>query len=306
MSGAAERLADLGYAAGWSLVRHLPEGVARKVFDGVGTVAGGRRGGPDQLRKNLARVLRCEPAQVPDDVMKAAMRSYARYWRESFRLPSMDMAAAASRVHMPDIDREHLQTALDKGNGVILALPHTGNWDMAGVWLVDTMGEFSTVAERLKPESLFERFVRYRESLGFEIFPLSGGDAPPYQQLAARLRSGGVVCLLGERDLAKRGVPVTFFGEQTRMPAGPAKLAIDTGAALIAVHHWFTGPDTSQLSCSEIIDTTGGIEATTQAMAAVFETNIAAHPEDWHMLQPLWEADWSHNRRRMIEEGGSQ
>lgn len=234
------------------------------------------------------------------------MRSYARYWRESFRLPSMDMADAAARVHMPDTDRDRFMTALDKGKGLVFALPHTGNWDMAGVWLVHSVGEFSTVAERLKPESLFERFVRYRESLGFEIFPLSGGQAPPYQQLAERLRSGGVVCLLGERDLAKRGVPVTFFGEQTRMPAGPAKLAIDTGAALIAAHHWFTGPDTSQVSCSEVIDTSGGLQATTQALAAKFETNIAAHPEDWHMLQPLWEADWSQNRRRMIEEGSTE
>ncbi len=306
MSAAVERLADVGYAAGWSLVRHLPEGLARGIFDGVGTVAGSRGGGPDQLRKNLARVLGCDPPEVPDDLMRDAMRSYARYWREAFRLPAMDMTTAASRVCMPDADRDRFMTALDKGKGLIFALPHSGNWDAAGVWLVQNVGEFSTVAERLKPDTLFERFVRYRESLGFEIFPLSGGQTPPYQQLSARLRSGGVVCLLGERDLAKHGVPVTFFGEQTRMPAGPAKLAIETGAALIPVHHWFTGPETSQISCGEPLDTSGGIEATTQALADVFETNIAAHPSDWHMLQPLWEADWSQSRRRLIEEGGSQ
>jgi KDO2-lipid IV(A) lauroyltransferase len=147
--------------------------------------------------------------------------------------------------------------------------------------------------------------VRYRESLGFEIFPLSGGEQPPFGQLADRLRAGGVVCLLGERDLARHGVPVTFFDENTRMPAGPAKLAIDTGAALVAVHHWFTGPDTSQLALSGPLDTSGGVAAATQLLAAEFEKNIAAHPADWHMLQPLWESDWSDERRRRIEDGSA-
>lgn len=301
MTTAGERIADLGYAAGWSLVRRLPEGVARTVFDSAGGYVGGRGGGPAQLRKNLARVVGCAPAEVPDDLMRDAMRSYARYWREAFRLPAMDFQAAASRVDLPPPDRRLLDEALAKGKGVVFALPHSGNWDMAGVWLVQNIGDFSTVAERLKPDSLFERFVRYRETLGFEIFPLSGGEQPPYGQLAKRLRSGGVVCLLGERDLARHGVPVQFFGEPTRMPAGPAKLAIDTGAALVGVHHWYTGPDTSQISLTGPIDTSGGVEAATQALATVFETNIAAHPQDWHMLQPLWEADWSDERRERIK-----
>jgi KDO2-lipid IV(A) lauroyltransferase len=306
VSSAGERLADLGYAAGWSVVRRLPEGVARTVFDRVGEYVGGRGGGPVQLRKNLSRVLGCAPEQVSDDLMRDAVRSYARYWREAFRLPTMDFGVAASRVDLPPPDRRLLDAALAQGTGVVLALPHSGNWDMAGVWLVQNIGTFSTVAERLKPDSLFERFVRYRETLGFEIFPLSGGEQPPYGQLAARLRDGGVVCLLGERDLAKHGVPVSFFGERTRMPAGPAKLAIDTGAALVAVHHWYTGPDTSRLRLSGPLDTSGGVAAATQLLATEFETNIAAHPEDWHMLQPLWEADWSDERRERIERMGAE
>lgn len=301
MSSIAERLADAGYAAGWSLVRRLPEPFARGLFDRAGSFVGGRNGGPAQLRRNLARVLGCAPEDVPDSLMRDSMRSYARYWREAFRLPTMDFTVAASRVDLPPPDHQLLDDALANGKGVVLALPHSGNWDMAGVWLVQNVGSFSTVAERLSPESLFERFVRYRESLGFEIFPLSGGEAPPFGQLADRLRAGGVVCLLGERDLAEHGVPVTFFGETTRMPAGPAKLAIDTGAALIAVHHWFTGPDTSQFRLSGPLDTSGGVAAATQLLAREFETNIAAHPQDWHMLQPLWEADWSDARRRRIE-----
>src|SRR5699024_9421729 len=130
--------------------------------------------------------------------------------------------------------------AMDAGKGAVLVLPHSGNWDVAGVWLVHTWGRFATVAERLKPESLFRRFVDYREKLGFEVFPLSGGEEPPFAALRERLRQGKVVCLLGERDLTGRGVPVEFFGERTSMPAGPAKLAAETGAALLPVHCWFT------------------------------------------------------------------
>ncbi|MDY6811726.1 MAG: phosphatidylinositol mannoside acyltransferase, partial [Actinomycetota bacterium] len=169
------RLSDLGYAAGWAAVRYAPEAVARSAFDGAAGLVGRRRGGPDQLRRNLSRVLGVAPADVPDDLVAAAVRSYARYWCEAFRLPAQDLADTAATVTVPAADRAHLDAALARGKGVILALPHTGNWDMAGVWLVQNYGRFATVAERLEPESLFTRFVEYRESLGFEIFPLSGG-----------------------------------------------------------------------------------------------------------------------------------
>ena len=297
--------ADLGYRAGWAAVRWAPERAARGLFDRAGSYAGRRGGGPDQLRRNLARVLGVEPAQVPDDLVADAMRSYARYWCEAFRLPTQDRATVTSTVTLPDEDRARLDAALARGKGVILALPHTGNWDMAGVWLVHHYGRFATVAERLKPESLFNRFVAYRESLGFEIFPLSGGEQPPFGQLADRLRAGGIVCLLGERDIARHGVPVTFFGERTRMPAGSARLAMETGAALMPVHHWFEGAPYSRMCCGEQIDVSGGIETATQALADAFAVNIAAHPADWHMLQPLWESDWTDRQRGRVEQDGT-
>jgi phosphatidylinositol dimannoside acyltransferase len=300
MSPVSARLSDLGYAAGWSAVRHAPESLARGLFDRAGDIAGRRNGGPEQLRRNLSRVIGTTPDQVPDDLVADAVRSYARYWCEAFRLPAQDLATTAATMTLPDNDHGILDDAKNRGKGVILALPHSGNWDMAGVWLVQHYGQFATVAERLRPESLFNRFVAYRESLGFEIFPLSGGEQPPFGLLAERLRAGGIICLLGERDLARHGVPVTFFGERTRMPAGPARLAIETGAALIPVHHWFTEAPTSIASCGHPIDVSGGVGPATQALADVFATNIAAHPQDWHMLQPLWEADWSDERRARL------
>ncbi len=291
-----EQLGAAGYVAGWRLVRALPEGLARRMFDAGADLAARRGGGPDQLRRNLARVLGTAPADVPDELIRASVRSYARYWREAFRLPSMDLAAQARSIDASVSGQEHLDAALAAGRGAVLALPHSGNWDMAGVWLTQTHGQFTTVAERLRPESLYREFVAYRESLGFEIFPLSGGERPPFPQLRDRLEAGGVVCLLGERDLARHGVPVTFFGEPTRMPAGPARLAIDTGAALLPVHCWFTETGWG-FSVEPPVDVAGGVEAATQSLADRFAANIAAHPQDWHMLQPLWWDDLSEARR---------
>ncbi|MBF6463944.1 phosphatidylinositol mannoside acyltransferase [Nocardia beijingensis] len=302
-----EQIGAAGYAAGWRLVRALPEPTARRLFEwGADRVAQRANrefhagGAPNQLRRNLARVLGVLPADVPDDLIGASMRSYARYWREAFRLPTMDHAAIDYYVD----GLEHLDAALAEGRGVVFVLPHSGNWDMAGVWLVQHYGGLATVAERLKPESLFERFVAYRESLGFEVFPLTGGEQPPFGQLAARLRQNKIVCLMGERDLTGKGVPVEFFGERTWMPAGAAKLAIETGAALLPVHAWFEvdadGREDWGLKVEAPVDVSGGVAAATQALADLFAANIAEYPADWHMLQPLWESDLSPQRRARI------
>lgn len=282
------RLTDWGYAAGWRLVRGMPEIVARNAF-GAGAHYAARGGGPEQLRKNLARVLGVAPDRVPDGLMRASLASYARYWREAFRLPTMDHEAVGRELFVHDVDR--VWAALEAGRGVVLALPHSGNWDMAGVWLVQNYGPFTTVAERLKPESLYNRFVAYRESLGFEVVPSSGGDRPAYEVLRERLQDNGVVCLMAERDLSRNGVAVDFFGEPTRMPAGSAKLAIETGAVLLPAHCWFEG-DGWGMGVYPAVDTSSGdVTGITQALADRFARNIAAHPADWHMMQPQWLAD---------------
>ncbi|NKY35583.1 phosphatidylinositol mannoside acyltransferase [Nocardia speluncae] len=295
----AARAADLGYAAAWRLVRLLPQGWAFRLFRFAADCAA-RRGGPQQLRRNLSRVLATTADAVPDELVRDSLRSYARYWCEAFRLPSMDPARLAETIESCATGIEHLRDAFARGGGVVLALPHSGNWDLAGVWVVQRLGTPTVVAERLAPESLFQRFVRFRESLGFEIIPLTGAQTPPFDQLAARLRAGRIVGLLGERDLSGAGVTVDFFGEPATLPAGPAKLAIETGAPLLPVHCWFT-PDGWGFGIGAPVDTTGGIAATTQRLADRFAAGIAAHPADWHMLQPLWTADFSADRLARIE-----
>lgn len=292
---------DWAYAAGWRAVRAMPEFAARNAFD-TGARYAARRGGPEQLRKNLARVIGVRPAQVPDALMRDSLESYGRYWREAFRLPTMNHQSLSKVLDEAFRGADNLDAALADGRGVVMALPHSGNWDMAGVWLVQTRGTFTTVAERLKPESLYKRFIDYRESLGFEVLPMSGGRRPPFEVLCERLVDNRMVCLMAERDLTRTGVEVDFFGEATRMPAGPAKLAIQTGAALLPAHCWFEDNGGWGLHIQEPLDcTSGDVGVITQALADKFATNIAGHPADWHMLQPQWLADLSDARQAQLK-----
>jgi KDO2-lipid IV(A) lauroyltransferase len=295
-----DNLTDWGYATGWLMVRAMPEALARNAFD-AGARYAARGGGPEQLRKNLARVIGTTPAEVPDALIRASVASYARYWREAFRLPTMNQAALAERLDRVFIGAEKFDAALAGGRGAVMALPHSGNWDMAGVWLAQKYGTFTTVAERLKPESLYDRFIAYRESLGFEVLPLTGGERPPMEVLAERLEANRFVCLMADRDLTRSGVQVDFFGEPTRLPAGPARLALETGAPLHPAHVYYDGDD-CVVQIDDALDTSSGdVGVITQALADRFAVNIAAHPQDWHMLQPQWLADLSAQRRARLE-----
>lgn len=303
------RLENLGYAAGWGLVRGLPAPVARGAFQFVADRAA-RRAGPRtrQLRRNLARVVpKAGPAEL-DQLVRDALRSYARYWMETFRLPGMDYQEIYRRVDETMVGKPLVDAALDRGKGLVLALPHTGNFDVSGIWLVGHSGKFTTVAERLPSDYIYKRFLDYRESLGFEILPASGADVAPYRVLIERLRAGKVVCLPADRDLSRRGVPVTFFGAETRMPAGPARLAAITGAQLLIVDNTFTdGPDGPgwglRMHTPIPVHGRDEVASATQRMADAFAADIAANPVDWHMMQKLWLADLSDERRDSLSTG---
>ena len=295
-AAARGRAVDLGYAAGWGLLKAVPSPLATRWFQ-AGADAATVRNGPAarQLRANLRRVVGPEVSELRmDQLVGDALRSYSRYWLETFRLPKMDHDDVVSRVHSEGTD--NLIEAIGRGKGVICALPHMGNWDVAALWLVAQGHPFTTVAERLKPESLFDRFVAYRESLGMEVVALTGGERPPTDILKERLAAGRVICLVSDRDLSRNGIDVTFFGEATRMPAGPALLAATTGAAVCPVGLWFTKDGWGHRINPPIEVPTEGrlrdrVAATTQALAHAFEREIAANPVDWHMLQRLWLAD---------------
>lgn len=290
MSG-RERLTAAGYSAAWRATRLVPEGVARAAFTAAAdriTRRGGR--GVWQLGRNLSRVV--DPATDPDrlaELVRDGMRSYARYWREAFRLPDVpvERMRATFHMHTPELFE------LGASRGAVLALSHSANWEHAGVWVTAQGHPLVSVAERLRPESMFRRFVTYREQLGMRIVPNRGGARPPLDVLRERLDDGAFVALLADRDLSARGVPVTFFGHPTRMPAGPALLALQTGRPLFAVELWYgddgtharmVGPLTPRVD-GPLTDRAADL---TQRVADELAAGIARHPTDWHMLQRLW------------------
>jgi KDO2-lipid IV(A) lauroyltransferase len=288
-----ERLADLGFGAGWFAVRALPAGIAYGAFEFFADRAVAANGGAvRQLRRNLARVVPQAGAEELDELVRAGIRSYARYWCEAFRLPAMDLPALYRAVDPMLHGQEHLDAALAEGRGAVVALPHSGNFDIVGAWAVQRYGGFTTIVERLKPESLYERFVAYRQSLGFEILPLTGGGRHPFVVLSQRLRANQVVCLVSDRDISATGLPVTFFGEKASLPTGPALLAARTGAALLPLGSWFTeGGWEFRIHPPIPVAGKGDMPAATQMLADVFAGDIAAHPADWHMTQQLWLSD---------------
>lgn len=291
-----------GYELAWAVVCRVPESWARWVFQLAGDIAWRRQGhGVQRLEANLRRVI--GPAASGKELRamsRAGMRSYARYWMEVFRLPviSTDRILADMRASG---EEQAAFAFIAAGRGVVFALPHMGNWEQAGAWIIARgAGKFTTVAERLKPESVYLRFLAFREALGFEVLPASGGDSR-FGILAQRLRAGGMVCLPADRDVTGSGIEVEFFGEKARMMGGPAALAVQTGAAFMPVVLWFEGPHWGAHIYPEIPVPEGGdrrdkVAAMTQEMARVFEAGIAAHPQDWHMLQRVFVADLDPDR----------
>ena len=301
-----------GYFAGWSLVKHLPVPLAKWLFNKVADKVSHDGAGMEQLRRNLMRIV--GPENVTRELVRDSMRSYMRYWMEAFRLQSLSQDADLHRQLLAGLEgKELLDASLNSPKGTILALTHSGNWDMAGVFLVGYNGPFTTVAERVKPESLFRAFLDYRQALGFKVIALTGGEQPPYEELKQALEAGEVVCLLSERDLTRHGVEVDFFGEPCNMATGPARLAQETGAHLHAVHCFFhDGNDDESgasvaggsprwgMTVSEPIEV-DDIKTTTQSLARHFEKFLRRRPQDWHMLQPQWNVDIEQRRLRRAE-----
>ncbi|HET9170795.1 MAG TPA: phosphatidylinositol mannoside acyltransferase [Actinospica sp.] len=300
MSDLKEDLTYRAYATGWALVRRLPERTAYRLFELAADRSWRKRGkSVRRLESNLARVLGPDATEEQiRAVSKQGMRNYMRYYCDTFRLETWSRERTLSTITVEN--EEWLKATLASGRGIVLALPHMGNWDHAGAWAARTANGFTTVAERLKPEKLYERFLHYRESIGMEVLPLTGGTGT-FGGLMRRVKSGGLVCLVAERDLTDSGIPVTFFGETTKLPAGPAALAVSTGAALCPATLWYDGPMMRAKVWPELAVPTEGtrqqkIAQLCQQLAEVFERGIAEHPADWHMLQRLWLVDLDPDR----------
>ena len=303
----SDRLTSGGFGLAWAGVCRLPEPLAYRLFDAIADV-NSRRGGGDveRMRANYARVRpELSPAQL-DALVREGMRSYMRYWCEAFRLPTLSPERIVAGVRA--IGDEPVRERLAAGGSVVCFLGHLGNWDSAGVWAGRALAPVTTVAERLEPEELFARFLAFREGLGMTILPLTGG-APVFETLRERAAAGGaLIPLLADRDLTSTGVEGDLLGRRARMAAGPAALALATGAALHPVTMHYErhegGPGGYRLVVTfapavEVPQPAPGAgedaraltAAMTQECADALAVGIVEHTADWHMMQRVFVED---------------
>lgn len=257
-----------------------------------------------ERRAMIERHLRRADPTMGDARMRRAVQlafdSYTRYWLESFRLPHLTRRAVDRGMRVEGY--EHVTSALDGGNGVILALPHLGGWEWAGRWLADKGHGVTAVVEAIEPPELFEWFKELRNRLGMNIVGLGPGAAG---ELLAALKRNDVVCLLSDRDIQRSGVEVEFFGEITTLPAGPATLALRTGAPVLPTAVYFTDRTDGHLGVVRPpLDTerTDGrlrddVERVTAALADELEHLIRRAPTQWHLFQPNWPSDPGYDDR---------
>lgn len=279
-----------GYVAGWRFVRLLPERAALALFARIADTVHRRDGaGVRRLRGNLGRVCPDLDAAALEDLTREAVRSYMRYWAESFRLPSWPIDDVVRRTRV--VDEHKLREAYAEGRGLVVALPHQANWDWAGAWACATGLPLTTVAERLAPERLYDEFVAYRAGLGMEILPT--GDGSTFATLVSRVRGGRLVCLLADRDMSRSGVEVRLCGHRARMPRGPAELARRTGAPLVPATLAYDGPDLRVTIHDPVPHEAGeeGLARMTQTVADRFSEGLRAAPVDWHMMQRVFVDD---------------
>ena len=276
------------YFAGWKLVRTLPEKIAYSLFDQLGVITLRRNGARIQrLRGNLQRVCPDKDPAAMDQLMQSAVSSYMRYWCDTFRSPDWSKERIFATV---TVTREELLTGpMKDGRGVVVTLPHAGNWDHAGAYFCAMGFPLVTVAERLKPEALFNKFLEYRQNMGMEVLST---DSKAMGTLMQRARDGALIALVADRDLSRSGVDVNFFGHPARMPAGAALLAVRTGIPLITAFVTYTKSGIDIEFNSVSIPTEGAeterVSKVVQNCADYFAKGIASAPQDWHMLQRIW------------------
>ncbi len=283
------------YRAGAAFSRAVPRRFADVTAAGLSRIAASVSA---ERRMMVARHLRrVDPSldgRALDRAVDATFTSYARYWIESFRLPGMSPEAVDFGFTVEGY--RHINEGLDRGNGVILALPHLGGWEWAGFWLtLVNRVPVTVVVEPVEPPSLFEFFAEFRSKLGMQIVPL-GPDAGG--TILRALKANHIVCLLSDRDLLGDGVELEFFGETTTLPPGPATLALRTGAPLIPAAVYFEGRTGHLAIVEPPLDTERrgrlreDVARVTTELARRFEGLISRAPEQWHLQQPNWPSDY--------------
>ncbi|WP_402465122.1 phosphatidylinositol mannoside acyltransferase [Isoptericola aurantiacus] len=299
------------YTFAWRHAPKVPEPLLRAASTVAADVTWLRHGaGVRRLEANYARVRPELDARAVRRLSREGMRRYFRYFREAFTLQGFDAEQVAARVRTEGA--EHVLATTRTGGAVVLALGHTGNWDLAGAWATPHLAPVLTVAERLEPEALFTEFVGFRRSIGIDVLAL--GDEGVFRDLVRGVQGGSrIVPLLSDRDLTSGGVEVDLCGHRARVAAGPAALAVATGAPLVPVgifHERLRGERRRRAGSAwgivirfhpPVEPSDGGsrreqVDRLTQRWVDAFGGFLAERTEDWHMLQKVFVADLDPDR----------
>ena len=279
----------LAYLFAWRLVGVLPEKIAYAIGARISDYVYKKNGkGVKRLRGNYARINPSLSEKDLNELTKDGMRSYLRYWIDTFRLNKWSKEKI---IQSTTVENEHLlRDPIKSKQGCLVVLPHAGNWDHAAAYFCSTGINLATVAEKLKPEAIFLKFLEHRESIGIEVLHTEQKVIPT---LLDRLHNGKLVALVADRDLSKNGVEVDFFNGIAKMPSGPARLILNSNAAFISAYITYTSKGI-HIEFKEIgpKPTTGTedekILVLTQLMADNFAQGVKKSPIDWHMLQRIW------------------
>ena len=277
------------YLFAWKIIGVLPEKSAYKLANLVSDRIFKKNGkGVKRLRSNYKRVIPNISERELEVLTKDGMRSYLRYWFDTFRLNKWSKSRI---IETTFVVRENLlRDPIETKEGCIIALPHAGNWDHAAAYFCSTGIPLTAVVEKLKPEAIFKKFLAYRQSIGIEAISHKEKTIPI---LMERLNQGKLIALVADRDMSRNGIEVNFLGGIAKMPAGPAILAIKTGSPLVTAYIRYLDKGI-EITFDETIKlpVAGGedeqIKIVTQSMADNFAKRIKDSPVDWHMLQRIW------------------
>lgn len=279
----------LTYSALWKLLRVLPESVAYGLFRVIAKLAYVRNGKrTSRLRSNYQKVAPHLSNRETEVLVREGLGSAMRYWCDTFRISDWSKERIVSTV--TTCNEDFLLSPVREKRGVIVALPHAGNWDHAGAYFCALGVRVNTVAEHLKPEKLFRKFLVFREEMGMRVLDINSGVI---DTLTEMLNTGELVALAADRDLSKSGINVNFFNSTARMPAGPALLAYETGADLITAYVSYREQGieitfTPPVSVNRTAEKKEEVARVTQVLASRFQDAISLDPQSWHMQQRIF------------------
>lgn len=290
-----DRLVYFSFATAAVIFGALPEPVVRRLGILAGMYASRRSGSKrGLLSSHMRRVL--GPDASESDVQNAVdgmYRSYGRYWAETFWF-----RPRRRQTIINSVDRIHFEPVHDAqaaGRGIVFAVPHVGNWEIAGVIARDLGLNLMAVAEDLPNPLITEWFLDVRNDFGIDIVLTS--DPARRSKMIRRLKSGGALALLSDRDVTGKGVTVEFFGEETTVPAGPVALAELTNSVVLPVAAYFKDGEGYRIEVGDPIEIPDDgtrserIALGSQRVADALEAQIRKHPSQWHLFQPNWPSD---------------